>query len=110
MVVNDLKELGLGLLNTETVFIQDKLAEWTERLKFMISSVENLSKISWCWLQFWAEKSLVVQMFDLCVAKFLFETWIYKTFEIYPVKNIENYVTFDELSQQQNFWECNSKW
>lgn len=46
MVVNDLKELGLGLLNTETVFIQDKLAEWTERLKFMIPSVENLSKIS----------------------------------------------------------------
>lgn len=41
-------------------------------------------------------------MFDFCVAKFLFETWIYKTFEIYPVKNIENYVTFDELSQQQN--------
>ena len=46
MVVNDLKELGLGLLNTETVFIQDKLAEWTEKLKFMIPSVENLSKIS----------------------------------------------------------------
>ena len=23
-------------------------------------------------------------MFDSCVAKFLFETWIYKTFEIYP--------------------------
>ena len=46
MVVNDLKELGLGLLNTETVFIQDKLAEWTEKLKFMIPSFENLSKIS----------------------------------------------------------------
>ena len=41
-------------------------------------------------------------MFDFCVSKFLLETWIYKTFEIYPVKNIENYVTFDELSQQQN--------
>lgn len=41
-------------------------------------------------------------MFDFFVAKFLFETWIYKTFEIYPVKNVENYVTFDELSQQQN--------
>ena len=39
MVVNDLKELSLHLLNTETVFIQDKWAEWTERLKFMIPSV-----------------------------------------------------------------------
>ena len=32
MVVNDFEELSHGLLNTKTVFIQDKWAEWIERL------------------------------------------------------------------------------
>ena len=32
----------------------------------------------------WAEKSKDVPMFHSCVAKFLFEMWICKTFEIYP--------------------------
>ena len=30
MVINDLKKLGAGISNTETMFIQDKWAEWTE--------------------------------------------------------------------------------
>ena len=42
MVVNNLKQLGHGLSNTETVFMQDKWAEWTERLKSIISS--NIKK------------------------------------------------------------------
>ena len=42
MVVNNLKQLGHGLSNTETVFIQDKWTEWTERLKSIIPS--NIKK------------------------------------------------------------------
>ena len=42
MVVNNLKQLGHGLSNTKTVFIQDKWAEWTERLKSIIPS--NIKK------------------------------------------------------------------
>ena len=30
IVINDLKKLGAGISNTETMFIQDKWAEWTE--------------------------------------------------------------------------------
>ena len=30
MVISDLKKLGAGISNTETMFIQDKWAEWTE--------------------------------------------------------------------------------
>ena len=33
MVVNDLKQLGHGLSNPETMFLQDKWVEWIERLK-----------------------------------------------------------------------------
>ena len=36
MVVNNLRQLGHGLSNTETVFIQDKWGEWTERLESII--------------------------------------------------------------------------
>ena len=42
MVVNNLKQLGHGLSNTETVLIQDKWAEWTKRLKSIIPS--NIKK------------------------------------------------------------------
>ena len=38
MVVNDLKQLGHGLSNTETMFIQDKWAEWTEKVNSIIPS------------------------------------------------------------------------
>ena len=42
MIVNNLKQLGHGLLNTETVFKQDKRAEWTKRLKSIIpSNIKN---------------------------------------------------------------------
>ena len=42
MVVNNLKQLGHGLSNNETVFTQDKWAEWTERVKSIIPS--NIKK------------------------------------------------------------------
>ena len=42
MVVNNLKQLGHGLSNTERGFIQDKWAEWTETLKSIIPS--NIKK------------------------------------------------------------------
>ena len=42
MIQNNLKQLGYGLPNTEIVFIQDKWAEWTERLKSNIPS--NIKK------------------------------------------------------------------
>ena len=38
MVVNNLKQLGHGLSNTETVFIQGKWTEWAEILKSIIPS------------------------------------------------------------------------
>ena len=42
MIVNNLKQLGHGLSNTETVFKQDKRAEWTKRLKSIIpSNIKN---------------------------------------------------------------------
>ena len=44
VVVNNLKQLGYDLLNTKTMFIQDKWAEWTERLKSIIPS--NIKKRS----------------------------------------------------------------
>ena len=44
MVVNNLKQLDHGLLNTETVFIQNKWAEWTERLKSIIPSKHVITK------------------------------------------------------------------
>ena len=37
MVINDLKKLGAGISNTETMFIQDKWAEWTENCSSTIS-------------------------------------------------------------------------
>ena len=42
MVVNNFKQLGHGLSNTETVLMQDKWAEWTERPKSIIPS--NIKK------------------------------------------------------------------
>ena len=42
MVVNNFNQLGQGLSNTETVFIQNKWAEWTERLKNITPS--NIKK------------------------------------------------------------------
>ena len=42
MVINDLKQLGAGISNTETMFIQDKWAEWTEKLSSIIPS--NIKK------------------------------------------------------------------
>ena len=42
MVINDLKQLGSGISNTETMFIQDKWAEWTENLSSNIPS--NIKK------------------------------------------------------------------
>ena len=44
MVVTNRKQIGHGLSNTETVSIQDKWAEWTERLKSIIPS--NIKKRS----------------------------------------------------------------
>ena len=42
MIINDLKHLGHGLSNTETMFIQDKWAEWTDHQKSIIPS--NIKK------------------------------------------------------------------
>ena len=42
IVANDLKQLGHGLSNTETMFIQDKWAEWSEKLGSIIPS--NIKK------------------------------------------------------------------
>ena len=42
MVIDDLKQLGAGISNTETMFIQDKWAEWTENLSSIIPS--NIKK------------------------------------------------------------------
>ena len=42
MIINDLKQLGAGISNTETMFIQDKWAEWTENLSSIIPS--NIKK------------------------------------------------------------------
>ena len=36
MVINDLKKLGAGISNTETMFIQDKWTEWTENCSSII--------------------------------------------------------------------------
>ena len=36
MVINDLKQLGAGISYTETMFIQDKWAEWTKNLSSII--------------------------------------------------------------------------
>ena len=38
MVVNDLKQLGHGISNTEVMFIQDKWAEWSEKVASTIPS------------------------------------------------------------------------
>ena len=42
MVINDLKQLGAGISNKETMFMQDKRAEWTKNLSFIILS--NIKK------------------------------------------------------------------
>ena len=36
MVINDLKQLGAGISYTETMFIQDKWAEWTKNVSSII--------------------------------------------------------------------------
>ena len=42
MVISDLKQLGAGISNIETIFIQDKWAEWIENLSSIIPS--NIKK------------------------------------------------------------------
>ena len=42
MVINDLKQLGACVSNTETMFIQDKWAEWTKNSSCLIPS--NIKK------------------------------------------------------------------
>ena len=42
MVISDLKQLGAGISNIETIFIQDKWAEWIENLSFVNPS--NIKK------------------------------------------------------------------
>ena len=42
MVINDLKQLGAGISNTETMFMQDKREEWTKNLSSIIPS--NIKK------------------------------------------------------------------
>ena len=42
MIVNDLKQLGHGISNTEAMFIQDKWAEWTDNVSTVIPS--NIKK------------------------------------------------------------------
>ena len=39
----------------------------------------NWKFVSWCWPEFQAEKSLIIQRFHSCVARFIFETCICKT-------------------------------
>ena len=43
MVVDNLKQLVHGFSNTEAVFIQDKWAEWTERLKSIYCTKNEVS-------------------------------------------------------------------